>query len=386
MNAPIKPEYIDSNDALLAFVSRAASSEVLAIDTEFIREKTYYPNLCLIQLATDFETAIVDPFAVSDLSPLKPLIEDPQIVKLFHAASQDIEILYRELGVVPNNIFDVQVAAALLGQTQQAGLASLVSAFLNINIKKSDSFTDWARRPLAPSQISYAAEDVIYLPELYRKMTAMLNKLDRRSWLDEDFASLCDPQKYEEDPYERYRRLKRGNQLNRKQTAAAKAVTAWREIEAQKRDVPRKWILTDEQIVESCKREPKTIDELFLIRGLRNSLSTRDARKVVQMMNNAFDSDPETWPKIETSTIPEKNVDSAVDLLTALVRIRAKEEDIAMQTLASHADLVQVARGYFDDSAAMKGWRRKILGQDIMDLLEGKITMQLQNGELVLIR
>lgn len=386
MSNPPQPEYIESGEQLRAFCARAAGSSVLAIDTEFIREKTYYPKLCLLQLATDDEVAIVDPLAVSDLSPLVPLMTDPDTVKLLHAGGQDLEIIYRELGVLPDNLFDVQVAAALLGQSQQAGLASIVSAFLGISLKKSDSFTDWAMRPLAPSQISYAAEDVIYLPKLHRVMSFKLKEMGRQHWLDDDFQAMCDPARYDEDPFERYKRLKRGNQLTRKQSAAAREVAAWREVEARKRDIPRKWVLTDEQIVESCKREPKTIDELFLVRGMRNSLSTRDARQVIQLMGKAFAADPETWPKQEMPSAPERNVDSAVDLLTALVRVRAKEENIAMQTLASHGDLVQVARGHFEGTSVMHGWRKKILGDDMAALLDGKVSMRLVNGELALNR
>lgn len=386
MSDTLQPEYIETVEQLSAFAARAAGAEVLAIDTEFIREKTYYPMLCLLQLATDDEVVIIDPLTVRDLSSLEPLMRDSGTVKLFHAAGQDLEILHHELGVLPNNVFDVQVAAALLGQSQQAGLASIVSSFLNVSIKKSDSFTDWARRPLASSQISYAAEDVIYLPRLYRVMVAKLEALGRLHWLDDDFNAMCDPERYDEDPFERYKRLKRGNQLTRKQSAAARELAAWREVEARKRDIPRKWVLTDEQIVESCKREPSTVDELFLVRGMRSALPMRDARHVIQLISKAFASDPSTWPSPEVPAAPERNVDSAVDLLTALVRVRAKEEDIAMQTLASHNDLVQIARGHFEGTQVMCGWRKKILGDDMADLLDGKMSLCLDDGELVLNR
>lgn len=380
-----KPKYIDDDDALKAFVQSISKARVLAIDTEFIREKTYYPNLCLIQLATDDELAIVDPFSVRDLSPLKSLIQDDAIVKLFHAAGQDLEIINHELGLLPTCIYDVQVAASLLGQSQQAGLASIVSTFLGISIKKSDSFTDWSRRPLTPSQIKYAAEDVIFLPALYDETKARLASLGRIEWLENELKPLCDPAKYTEDPFMRYKRLKRGNQLSRKQLAAARELCAWREREAQQQDVPRKWILTDEQIVESCKREPKNIDELFLIRGIRNSLSTRAARTVVELMRNAYNSDPSTWPTLDVQAASEKNVDAAVDLLTAYIRKRSKEVDVAMQTLASHQDLVQVARGHFKDSAVMSGWRKELLGEDIVKILEGRCALKLNGSEIDMI-
>ena len=202
-------EYIASQENLEAFVRRAASSSVLAIDTEFLREKTYYANLCLIQLATDAEVAVVDPFAIEDMKVLAPLLTDSSIVKLFHAGGQDLEILYRELGVLPAPLFDTQVAATLLGHTQQIGYGPLVHSLCGVNLKKSDSFTDWSRRPLSTSQLEYAADDVIYLPKMYRIMVEKLEAKGRLHWLDNDFAAMSDPAHYESDPFERYKRLKR---------------------------------------------------------------------------------------------------------------------------------------------------------------------------------
>lgn len=376
-------EYVDNQGALEAFVEEAASSPFLAIDTEFLREKTYYPNLCLLQACVEGGTFIIDPFAVDDLGVVAPLLEDPRSVKLFHAGSQDLEILYREVGVLPRPIFDVQAAAALLGHSHQAGLASLVSSFLGVSIKKADSFTDWTRRPLAPSQLDYAADDVVYLPRLHEAMASQLEELGRLHWLDDEFAEMSDPAHYEVDPYSRFRRLKRGNQLSRKQMAAAREVAAWREIQAQKRDVPRKWILTDEQVVEACKREAKNIDELFMVRGVKQSLSTRDAREVASLMRKAFASDEDTWPKPQAPSACEPNVDSAVDLMQALMRVRSKEAGIAMQTLGSHSDMAALARGHVEESALTKGWRREVVGDDLLRLLEGRIRLSLSDNELV---
>ncbi len=384
-NAVTKLSYIDTQEELEAFVLRAKGSPVLAIDTEFLREKTYYPNLCLLQLATEDEVAIVDPFGVEDLAVLAPLLTDESTVKLFHAGYQDLLILYREVGCLPCPVFDVQNAAALLGQSHQAGLATLLSAFLGVSIKKSDSFTDWTQRPLADTQMEYAADDVIYLPRLYREMKRLLEENKRIHWLDEEFAEMSDPERYIEKPYERYRHLKRGNQLSRRQMAAAREVAAWREREAMARDIPRRWVLTDEQVVEACKREAKTIDDLFMVRGVKQTLSMRDARKVVELMRRALASDESTWPRQETPQSCEPNVDSAVDLMEALMRVRAKEEGIAMQTLGCHGDLALVARGHLDETPLMRGWRRKTIGNDLMRLLAGEITLGLNGNELVVI-
>ncbi len=376
-------EYIDNQEGLAALAKEAMTSRYVAIDTEFLREKTYYPNLCLVQLCTEGGTYVVDPFAVDDLGVLAPVFENEAAVKLFHAGTQDIEILYREVGAMPRPIFDVQVAAALLGQSYQAGLASLLSSFLGVNIKKSDSFTDWTRRPLAASQLSYAAEDVIYLPRLYEVMTTRLEELGRLHWLDDEFADMTNPENYEVDPYARYRRLKRGNQLSRKQMAAAREVAAWREVQAQRRDIPRKWVLSDEQVVEACKREATSIDELFMVRGVKQGMSTRDAREVAQLMKKAFASDESTWPKPDAPSQCEPNVDFPLDLMQALMRARSKETGIAMQTFGSHGDMALLARGHVEESALMKGWRRKIIGNDLVRLLEGRIRLGLNENELV---
>lgn len=374
--------YIANQEDLEAFAKRAMRSSVLAIDTEFLREKTYYAKLCLLQLATDDETAIVDPFEVEDLRVLAPLLENESVVKLFHAGGQDLEILLREVGALPRPLFDTQVAAALLGHTQQIGYAALVHAECGVTLKKIDSFTDWSRRPLSESQLEYAADDVAYLPRMYERMRAQLVELGRLAWLDRDFEDLADPKRYATNERERYRRLKRVSQLSRRQLAAAREVAAWRELEAQRRDVPRKWVVTDEQIVEACKREARTIDELFMVRGMSDRLSTKDARCVVALMSSALDAPPDAWPEPDRCGKNEPNVDAELDLMCALVRLRAKQNGVAFPTLASHDDLARVARGYREGVDVLRGWRRSLVGEELLRLLEGKIALSLSNGEI----
>lgn len=374
--------YIANQEDLEAFAKRAMRSSVLAIDTEFLREKTYYAKLCLLQLATDDETAIVDPFEVEDLRVLAPLLENESVVKLFHAGGQDLEILLREVGALPRPLFDTQVAAALLGHTQQIGYAALVHAECGVTLKKIDSFTDWSRRPLSDSQLEYAADDVAYLPRMYERMRAQLVELGRLAWLDRDFEDLADPKRYATNERERYRRLKRVSQLSRRQLAAAREVAAWRELEAQRRDVPRKWVVTDEQIVEACKREARTIDELFMVRGMSDRLSTKDARCVVALMSSALDAPPDAWPEPDRCGKNEPNVDAELDLMCALVRLRAKQNGVAFPTLASHDDLARVARGYREGVDVLRGWRRSLVGEELLRLLEGKIALSLSNGEI----
>ncbi len=374
--------YITNKEHLEAFVKRAKSSSVLAVDTEFLRAKTYYAKICLLQLATDDEVVLVDPFSVSDFQPLASLMLDESIVKLFHAGEQDIEILYNELGVLPHPVFDTQIAATLLGRSVQIGYGALVQSICGVTLPKIESYSDWTYRPLSDSQLDYAVNDVAYLPMLYRLMRDDLEEQGRLQWLDSDFEELVNPQRYSIDPRERFRHLKRVNQLTNRQLAAARELAAWREEQAQQRDVPRKWILSDEQIVEICKRDSRTIDDLFMIRGVKERLRTYNARKVIELLKKADELPEDQWPELISSSRNERNVDAEVDLMFSLVRLRAKEQSVAVQALTSHSELAAVARGYLDDAKVLKGWRREIVGAELLDLLNGRISLSLEGGNL----
>lgn len=377
---------IDDDSQLKAFVKRCCTSPYMAIDTEFLREKTYYARLCLIQVAIEGEVAIIDPFAIKDITLLNDALTSPDVVKIFHASSQDIEILYHETGVVPRPVFDTQVAAALLGKSQQASYSSLVSSYCSVNLPKKDSFTDWSQRPLKDSQIRYAADDVVYLPQIYYDMVEVLNEKNRLHWLDEAFEEISSPEKYEIKPEERYRKLRRVNQLNVRQMAAAREFAAWRELKAQKINVPRKWIVSDEQIVEACRREARTIDELFMVRGMRESLRAEDARQAVACIKKGLSCPKEQLPQVHEKPKNEHNVDIVVDLMNAVVHLRARENHIAPQTLAPQAELMKLARGHDDECELLKGWRYKVIGKELKELLKGKFSLRIADGNLEIIR
>ena len=376
--------YIASQDDLEAFVERAKHSKVLAIDTEFLREKTYYPKLCLLQMATDDEAVIIDPFEC-DVTAVRPLLVAEDIVKLFHSGHQDIEIMLYDLDCIPQPLFDTQVAAALLGQVQQIGYASLVHQVCGVKLKKTDSFTDWSKRPLSESQIDYALDDVVYLPQMYELMTKALEKKGRLGWLDAEFEEMLNPELYMPDEREMFRRLKHVGQLSRRQMAAAREMAAWREIEARKRNLPRRWVLTDEQIVESCRREPRKIDDLFMVRCIRERLTTADARKVIELVRAALDSAPDAWPELKTSPKSERNVDVQVEMLMSIVRMKARENDIAIPTLASTADLTSLARGHYEGNVLLKGWRKDLVGNDLVEFLEGRTSLRMKDGKPVVV-
>ena len=373
---------IDTDQQFVAFLERCKKSPYIAIDTEFLREKTYYPKLCLLQMGIENEIAIVDPFKIRNLAALADVLVDPSIVKIFHACSQDVEILYHETGVVPSPIFDTQIAAAVLGKTQQASYSSLVSQYCDVNLPKKDSFTDWSQRPLSDSQIHYAADDVKYLPQIYYEMLAQLKKKNRLSWLEETFADLSKKEKYEIDPRVRYKKLKRVNQLNARQQAAAREFAAWRELQAQRLNIPRKWVVSDEQIVEACRREARTLDELYMVRGMKESLKTSEARKVLAALIVGLDCPQSELPDVRPKSKNENNVDVILDVMNALVRMRAREHEIAPQTLAPQAELLKLARGHYDDSELMQGWRYTLVGKDLRTLLEGGFALQIHDGNL----
>ena len=367
---------------LKAFCTRALHAQVLAVDTEFLREKTYFAKLCLIQLATESEVVIVDPLAIRDLSPLKDLFTAESVTKLFHAASQDLEILYHELGVLPAPIFDTQVAATLLGFGQQVGYSSLVHGVCGVTLAKTESYTDWSRRPLSPAQVSYAEEDVIYLPKMYEAMTRKLEKQGRLHWLDAEFADMVAVSNFEVDDRERYLRVKRVGHLSRRQLSAAREVTAWREATARKRNIPRKWVLADEQIVEACRREPKTIDDLFQVRGIREKLPTSDAREVVALIIRGMELPDEALPGANRASRNEANVDTQLDMMMPVVHLRAKENNIAAQTLASKDELEELARYQSPDCALLRGWKRTLVGEELLALLRGELALYLEGGAL----
>lgn len=376
---------VETDAQLKEFMARCAQSPYMAIDTEFLREKTYYAKLCLVQVAIAGEVAIIDPLGIKDLTVMAPCLVDPNILKIFHASSQDIEILYHETGVVPKPVFDTQVAAAVIGKIQQASYAALVQAFCGVSLPKKDSYTDWSRRPLRASQVEYAADDVTYLPKIYEAMKAELEEKGRMGWLDEAFEEISNPAKYEIDLRTRFRKLKRVNQLTARQMAAAREFAAWREERAQRANIPRKWVVSDEQIVEACRREARTLDDLYMVRGMREALKPADGRRVLACLKAGFECPEADLPSVRSSQRNEANVDIAVDLMHAIVHLRARENRIATQTLAPQAELMKLARGHDEDCELLKGWRYRVVGKELCELLEGRFALRLADGNLEIV-
>ena len=378
--------YITTTDELEAFVARVRQSPVVGIDTEFMRERTYYARLCLVQLASEDEEAIVDPLALGDIKALCPLLEDPSVIKVFHAGSQDLEIFYRECGVATAPIFDTQVAATLAGFPQQVGYGPLVHDMLGVRLDKGDSYTDWARRPLSDTQVEYALNDVRHLPAVHRMLAERLADGGRTAWLEADFRRMEDPATYIVVPEEQWRRVKRVSSLNRRQLAVAREVAAWRENEAMRRNVPKRWILGDESVIEVARRMPKTPAELLAIRGVGDKVGKATAQGLVDAVERGRDVPDDELPSLDRRRRPAGDIDGAVDLMIALVRKRARENGVAMPLLASRDDLERLAAGERDDHPLLTGWKAEMIGSELTDLLEGRLELRLDGGELIVSR
>ncbi len=374
--------YVTDSAALETLVEQARKASVVGLDTEFMRERTYWARLCLVQLSADDITAIIDPLAIPDLAPLAALLSDHKVVKVFHAGSQDLEIFFREFGLATAPVFDTQLAATLAGFPQQVGYGALVKEVLGVSLDKGDTYTDWSKRPLSGTQIEYALNDVRYLPEIYRRLHEELDKGNRLAWLADDFAELSDPSTYMVDPAEQWRRLKRLSSLNRRQLAVAREVAAWREREAQRRNVPKRWLLGDEAVIEIARRSPKSTNDLEAIRGVTDKLPKAAYRSVVEAVHAGMRVPDGELPSLPKRRRPAQDIDAAVDLMVALARLRAREHGVAMPLLASRTDLERLAAGDRDESPLLEGWRATMLGNELLDLLDGRIGLKLEGGSL----
>lgn len=368
------------------FIHDTLSSDILCLDTEFIRENTYRPELCLVQAQTRDETYLIDPFCFDSLEILSKVLTADNVVKVFHACGQDIEILYHETGVLPKNIFDVQIASTIINGLNQPSLGNLLAASIDVHIEKSESFTDWSKRPLTPAQVKYAAEDVIYLPELYDYQIKQLKALKRQHWLDEDFATLVDVRKYEIDPMEQYKHLKHINRLNGFELKIARDVCAWRERSAEELNCPRRHIMSDEQVIEIAKRNPYNLDDLLNIRGIDSVLNIGELREILSVVGNARKKTDIALPYDTKAADTGKSLDALIDGMNAIIKIRAHENGIAPGVFTKNSDLSLVARGMPEKSDVCKGWRGEIVGRDLIEFLNGKIELKVIDGNLQMVK
>ena len=376
--------YISTDEDLLAFCERARSFEAVAVDTEFLREKTYHPRLCLVQVATPHESVAIDPLAVGDLSPLADLLGDPAVVKVFHACTQDMEVLLQAIGVLPAPIFDTQVAAAFLGERQQISYTGLVHAFCGVTLPKSESLTDWSRRPLTELQLAYALDDVRYLIQAYHLMVGRLNAEGRLSWVLDELRPLAARSHYVVDKREAYKKVKRVNSCTRRQLGIARELAAWREERAERRDIPRKWVISDEVLIALVKRAPRDEGAFRSIRGTEQ-LSEADVASALMAVERGMTCPPAQLPAaFHARSRPSGDHESVVDLMYALVRIVAERSGVAAGMIASRDDLADYV-DHPEVSPLREGWRFELLGARLDDLLSGNIGLTVKDKRVELL-
>ncbi|MCW1428120.1 ribonuclease D [Novosphingobium sp. JCM 18896] len=376
---------ITTTDALADLCGRLAKSDFVTVDTEFMRENTYWPELCLVQIANTEEAAAVDPLAAGlDMTPLWDLLTDnEEVLKVFHAGGQDVEIVYNFTGRTPHPIFDTQIAMMAISQSEQIGYSNLVESWLGLTIDKGARFTDWSRRPLTERQIEYAIGDVTHLCKIFPKILARLKKTGRGAWLDQEMEKLADPENYRNEPNEAWERIKAPSR-NAAVLGRLRALAAWREVEAQDKNIPRGRIARDETVADIASHPPKTQADLAKVRGL--SAGWKDNEIGKRLMQTLADAQPLTdaeMPARAPRGAPLGKEGALVaDLLKLLLKIRSREIDVAARLLARSDELEMLAAGVRKKLPILEGWRYEVFGHDALDLVEGKMAFAVVDGKL----
>lgn len=373
--------YVDTTRQLIDLCERLRGSTWLALDTEFMREKTYYAQFCLLQVATEELVACVDPLALKDINPLLELIYDPSIVKVMHSARQDLEILYDLRGDLPRPLFDTQIAATLLGYGDQVGYGGLVQSMLGVELDKSHTRTDWSQRPLDAKQLRYAADDVRYLVQIYLQQRVQLEQRGRLTWLEDDFAELTDSRKYANLAEGAWRRVRQTNTLRGAQLAVLRALAAWRETRARAANKPRKWIMSDDNLLELVRHMPVAIDKLSSLRGFDAQLIKRHGEDILAVIRGSKALPKEQWPEIEPQLRLDARQEALVDALMAVVRVRGLENGVSPSILTTRKELEQLVLGY-KDSPILHGWRGALVGHELMAVLQGRLSLYVDKGDL----
>jgi len=373
--------FIDNQTQLQSAAKAMAECKVLCVDTEFHRESTYYPEFALLQIYGNGQCWIIDPIILTDLQPIWELMANPDILKVFHAARQDVEIIFKESGSLPLPLFDTQVAAALLGYGQQVGFGNLVQRITKKLLPKGESFTDWKARPLTAKQLTYAAEDVIWLMPIFQHLQERLEATGRKKWLQEEQQILCDVATYDNDEAEVFWRVKGGTKLKGKHLAALREIAAWREHGAKSRDIPRRRMLADEPLIEIARRDSLSAETMQRMRGMNDGFIKRFGSELIEAWQKGMDSPEHEWPKLPARSHNTKGTDLRLEMLDTLVRLKAEEGEIAGPILASKSDLSELAswgyrcKGEIPDVACLHGWRYELVGHDLVRLLRSEVCM-----------
>jgi ribonuclease D len=376
---------ITTTEALAELCERWAKADFICVDTEFMRENTYWPELCLVQVADTEEAAAIDPLAPGiDLSPLLNLLVDNEdVLKVFHAGGQDVEIVYNLTGKTPHPIFDTQIAMMAVSQSEQIGYSNLVESWMGVTVDKGARFTDWSRRPLTERQIEYAIGDVTHLATIFPKILARLIKTGRGEWLDQEMENLADPANYRNDVGMAWRRIKFPGR-NPIMLGRLRALAQWREVEAQDKNIPRGRIARDETLADLAGHPPKTQADLAKVRGLSAGWKDNEiGRRLMTALENAMPfGDDELPPRTPRGAPLGKEGSLVADLLKLLLKIRSREIDVASRLLARSDDLELLAAGVRENLPVLQGWRFDQFGKDALELVEGKLAFAVVKGRL----
>lgn len=375
---------ITRDDELADICHQFKNSQFICVDTEFHRETTYYPELALIQVADENTTVCIDPLSIEDMQPLIELFCDSQIIKVFHACYQDLEIFLNQFDILPRPVFDTQIAATLIGYGDQIGYAALVKAFLNIDLDKSQTRTDWLKRPLTQKQLEYAANDVYYLAQIYPQMLQQLNARQRLDWLTEDFDALSGEDSFRISIDDIWKKTKGHQRLRGQQLAILQAVASWRETTAQNRNKPRRRILPDDALIDIARQQPNNSKQLLALRSLGKSrISSVDADTILKAINRGADLPREQWPSLPKKQKLSAEQEILIDALTSVLKIYARKHDIDHLSLATRKQLEALVRGE-KDLPILTGWRKSHAGQALLDFLDGNTSISVQSGQLML--
>lgn len=379
--------FIDQQDAMLSFLEKIEAAPYVTLDTEFLRDRTYYPVLCLVQISDpDGHAAAIDPMADGiDLAPLLAFLTDPKRLKVIHAGRQDLEIFFTLTDQVLTPVFDTQIGAAILGLGESIAYKSLVSKYCQVELSKAHQFTDWSRRPLNKAQLSYAISDVTYLVKIYEGMMDDLRRMGRDGWVEDEHQVLTDPDIYRINPDTAWERVKIRSKKGR-DLAVLKALAAWRERNAQTQNVPRNRILKDEALVEIAMTHPKDAKALGNVRFLsgRRAQSSKDGDEILRLMREAEQSPKESWPQKAAKVSLGAEHAAPLEMLKMLLRIVAAEHCVSARMIAAPTDLeVLVQRGKKANVKALEGWRHDVFGAEALEMLDGKVALSLDNGQVV---
>lgn len=375
-------EVIESTEQLEVFIGKINAASWIALDTEFLREKTYYAKLCLIQIEAEGHRACIDPLSIDDLSSLIDILNNPEVTIVLHAAHQDMEILLQLSGKVPAPIFDTQVAAAVLGLGDQMAYARLVEQMLSVTLDKSQVRTDWSRRPLKSAQLEYAIDDVRYLAQIYPMMLEQLESKNRLEWLERDFAKATDPDTYAINADLRWMKI-RGNQvLKRQQLAILRELAAWRENLAEHKNLPRKWIIGDDILIDLARQKPLSSEEIGQIRGINADRTKKYHQKWLALIDKGATSPESEWPELPRSKKPTPTQNGVIDLLMLVIQIEAKKQGITAAVIAGRkqvANMVQKGETRLSDD-----WRGEIINEAFSQVLSGEMVLGIESGKLAL--